>query len=41
MNSVDPRIIYDYGPMPAIFLFSAIAVVYILIGVLIGWWIWG
>ena len=43
----DPNIIYDnsqdvpdYCPLLAIFLFGAIALVYILIGVGIGWWIW-
>lgn len=48
MTSFDPRIIYDdtndteefYGPLPALLLFGAIAIVYILIGVGIGWWIW-
>ncbi len=47
MTPFDPRIIYDdsqdipdYGPLPALLLFGAIAIVYILIGVGIGWWIW-
>jgi hypothetical protein len=47
-SEFDPRSIYDdsgdtldYGPLPAIFLFGAIAIVYILIGLLIGWGIWG
>lgn len=45
MTSFDPRIIYDdsqdIGPLPAILLFCAIAAVYIGIGILIGWGIWG